>query len=276
MVKFEEIKIINDLNFDEIHGVRNKEVFRLKVSNPMRVSHVKEVLRNVLIKSGVGIRKRIDIGEDNWLGKEYVYGETLAVIRTGSKISNKNKEDIKNLLDESVHGVELISCESFEINDFRNIVEKYDRCLSKVLLDVKEILHYSISESNGRWKQPVLQWNGEIEDEKVEGIIRISAEKIAETDSNIYEVLIDAPYGLDVYRMLEQEFGLKRGSLEGYPIESIVVYESVDGRVNHLGRKKCPFYNVSIERTVGGLVGDKCVKAFMADKDTEVVKGKLK
>lgn len=264
--------------FKEITEVSNKEVLLVKVKELIKITYLKDIIRNVLIKSGIGIRNRVDVGEDNWLGKTEVYGNTLVILRTNSGLTPKDIENINFKLNELslINIIEIEAHESYKVNEFRNIVEKYDRVLYRLTLDVKDEIIYSMSESNGGWKQKVLQWNGEIEEERVDGVVRVKVDKVPNTESNVYKVIIDAPYGLDVYRMIEQEFSLKNGSLEGYPIEGVLVYESVDEKKHLLGRKKCPIFNTSIERTVGGLVGDLSIRGMLGDKDIEVVKGKIK
>lgn len=277
-MKLKEFKEYGNTEFTEINEVRNKEVLRIVVKKPLYINYVKDVIRSIMISNGVGIRKRIDIGEDNWLGKEFVYGETLVVVRTLESLNSKLIEELNYKLNEKglLEEIEILAHESNKVSDFRNIIEKYDRVIYRLLLDVKEELIYDLSESNGGWKQKVLQWNGDIEEERVDGIVRVSNVKVGNTESNIYSILIDVPYGLDVYRMVEQEFGLKKGSLEGYPIESFKVYQSVEEGKNHLGRKKCQIFNTSIERTVGGLVGNTSIRAILADKKATVVKGRIK
>lgn len=263
----------------EIGEVNMKEVFLLEVKKPVYISYLKDVIRDLSVSLGVDIRHRIDIGEENWLGRDFVFGQTAVVLRTKEKLNNKIVDEFNNKLNEKglFDTFEFLAKENYDVHDFRNITEKYNRALYSVVLNVGSEVVYDISESKGGWKQQVLQWNGEVAEERVDGVVRVhvSSSSLSE-GSDVYKVLIDAPYGLDITRMLEQEFSLKKGSLEGYPVKCERIYEGVDEKKRLLGRAVCPVFGTTIERTIGGNVGEKSIRAFLGDKDSVVVKGNIK
>lgn len=265
-------------DFKETNEVTNKSVLLVDVKVPLYFSYLKDLIREVSNELNLNIRSRIDIGEENWLGRNTVYGSTSVVIRSNSKLSSNILEQFNNKLNElNLNSqIEVISVQNFDVHAFRNITEIFDRAVYSCVLNVGSEVIYNLSESKGGWRQLVLQWNGEVVEERVDGLVRISVNEVTSDCMDVYEVLVDAPYGLDITRILEQEFGLKKGSLNGYPVKCNVFYESVDETKRMLGRPLCPVFKSSIERTVGGYVGDSCIRNLLGDKNLIIEKNTIK
>ena len=264
--------------FKETNEVNNKTVLLVDVKVPLYISYLKDIIREVSNELNLEIRSRIDVGEENWLGRDSVYGSTAVVIRSTSKLNDSILEKFNHKLNELslITQIEVLSIQNFDVHAFRNITEIYDRAVYSCVLNVGSEVMYSLSESKGGWRQLVLQWNGDVVEERVDGLVRISVNTVNSNSMDVYEVIVDAPYGLDITRILEQEFSLKKGSLNGYPVKCNIFYESVDESKRMLGRPLCPVFKSSIERTVGGYVGDTCIRNLLGDKDLVVEKNTIK
>lgn len=274
IVKEKEFKDYNDKVYqNQVNVVGYKLVLRVELKKMVDKEFLKSLVRGLFYELNVPIRYRVDVGEDLWIGKNNLYGEALVVVRLKEKIDNIVEDlvqVVKNIGVENI--IEIKGHEWFHVNDFRKLNEVYQRALYGLKIDLKTEREVTYIENKGKWIQKVRNWDGSIEEKDVEGLVRIKLRKM-ESKFPVYKVLVDAPYGVDVYRILEEQFGFEKGSLEGYPIQGIRFYEEIDSRKNYLNRKKCSVFGDPIEMTVGGLVGDKCIKGLMGvtKEELEVV-----
>jgi hypothetical protein len=247
----------------KVEYVDFKEVILFDIKKSIGKENFKNLVRKIFKETSVNIRYRVDLVEDAWIDKSYVCGSVLVVIRTQYKadnIGNEVIESIKNL--NLLNLLEYKGKDTFTTNDLRDVSKKFDRVVYEVKVDLKKETLYTSSQSNGGWKQRVLMWDGSIEDKRVDGTVKMSL-KTLDSKSNVHTLTIDAPHGLDIYKIVEQELELPKNWLKDYPLLSLYVYESVDPKKNYLNRKKCSVTGKPIEMTVGGPVGDTTISELV-------------
>lgn len=244
---------------DKVEYVEYKVALLLDLKEQFSKDSLRDMVRLVFKKSGVDIRYTIDLAEDSWLDKDHIFGRTIVIVRVQSKdmeIGTKFSEGLfKTILSDIVT---LEGFEYYKVSELQDITLMFDRVMYELKVDLGKEPIYSKSETSGGWRQDVLLWDGTVKNIRADGTVRVSLSKF-DSDSHVYRLLVDAPYGLDVYKIVEQELELPRNFLKDYPLNSLHIYESVDQSRNYLSRPKCDLSGSVIELTVGGLVGSSCV-----------------
>lgn len=233
-----------------------KEVLLFDVKKLIEKENFKNLVRKVFKESGINIRYRVDLAEDMWIDKSHVNGKVTVMVRMTDKTSHLSStipETISNLGLSNIFTFD--GNETFPVSELKDISNKFDRVVYEVIIDLQKEYVYDKSQTNGGWKQRVLMWDGSIEEKRFDGIVRLKMDSI-DSKSKVHKLIIDAPHGLDIYKIVEQELDISKNWLRDYPMKSIFVYESVDKTKNYLNRKKCSISSLPIEFTVGGLVGE--------------------
>lgn len=250
---------------EQIKKVNSKVVVRANVSGEVERDVLKSAVRKLFLDAGIGIRFRVDIGDDEWLERTHVSGEVFVIVRVG----NVNYNVLNKLNDAmSDSGVEdiftLVSVETFDVIDFRRVSEKFGRALHEVVIALPERVtaESPIGKLPDHWHQNVRVFDGSFEPRRIEGVLRVTKE-LVDAETNTYKVRIDAPYGIEITRIVEKAFKLRKDSLVGTRVETLAIYEEVKGSKTSLTRKKCPVYGTPIENTVGGIVGTKSILAML-------------
>lgn len=250
---------------NQINKVTTKVVVRVKVTGEVARETLKSAVRKLFADAEIGTRFRVDIGDDEWLERTHVSGEVFVIVRTGTlgfNVFNKLSEAMRD--SELNEMFTLVGAEAFGVIEFRRVSEKFGRALHEVVIALPERVteESPVGKLPGHWHQNVRIFDGTFEPRRIEGAI-LATKELVDAETNTYRVRVDAPYGIEVTRIVEKAFKLRKDSLVGTRVDTLAIYEEVKGAKSSLRRKKCPVYNTPIENTIGGIVGDKSIKAML-------------
>lgn len=253
-------------NEEVLTQVNHKLLIRVGVLKPVLIADLKVLIRGLFTESGIPIRNRVDISEEVFVGSDNVHGEVIVAVRVDRLVT-----DVEGLLSSKLYELglsdwfEIRGVQDFDVTKLREIHRVFNRALYKVVLNLGEKGDEGFYKVKGDWKKSVVRFDGSIDEMATVGDLFISS-KLVEGADGVYEVFVDVPHGVDVIRVIEKHFKLRKGSFENYPLEIVHVYEEVGANFKSMTRKRCAITDSVIERTVGGLIGDVSVKGIMDRK----------
>lgn len=249
-----------------LNQVNHKLLIRVGVLKPTLIEDMKVLIRGLFAEAGIPIRNRVDISEEVFVGSDTVHGEVIVAVRV-DRVVNNVEEQLSDKLNELGLSdlFEIRGNQVFDIMQLREIHRVFNRALYKVVLNLGDKGDEGYYKVKGDWKKNVVRFDGSIDEVATVGDIFISSIAVDGAEG-VYEVLVDVPHGVDVIRVIEKHFKLRKGSFEKYPVEIIHVYEEVGAKFKSMTRKRCAITDSVIERTVGGLIGDVSIKGIMDRK----------
>lgn len=262
----ELIEKYKDSKEEVLTQVNHKLLIRVGVLKPTGLEEVKTVVRGLFSEAGIPIRNRVDVSEEVVLGSDVIHGEVIVAVRVDRSFTGVEKSlndviksfGISDRFD--IRGVQI-----YDITQLREISKEFNRALYKVVINLGTKGSEGLMKVSGDWKKSVKRFDGSVEDVATVGGVFVSSTAVEGADG-IFELLVDVPHGVDVIRVIEKHFKLRKGTFENYPVEIIHVYEEVNPKEKSMTRKRCPLTKSIIERTVGGLVGEHSIKGIMTKK----------
>ena len=264
----ELIEKYKDSKEEVLTQVNHKLLIRIGVLKPTSLDDVKAVVRGLFYEAGIKIRNRVDVSEEVVLGSDVIHGEVIVAVRVDREITG-----VEKLLNGVIHSFgiddqfDIRGVQLYDITQLREMSNEFNRALYKVVINLGTKGSEGFMKVSGDWRKSVKRFDGSVEDVATVGGVFVSS-KAVEGAEGIFEVYVDVPHGVDVIRVIEKHFKLRKGTFENYPVEIIHVYEGVDSKVKSMTRKCCPVTKSIIERTVGGLVGELSIKGIMMKKTT--------
>lgn len=253
-------------NEEVLTQVNHKLLVRFGVSEPTSIEDLKALVRMLFADTGTLIRNRVDVSEEVLVGSEKVHGEVIVAVRVDREVSG-----ISTLLSEAVSNRELSDfidvrgVQFFDITQLREISKAFNRALYKVVINLGEKGTEGLAKVRGDFRKSVKRFDGTIEEIATDGDIYISG-TVVDGAEGVFELLVDLPHGVDVIRVIEKHFKLRKGTFENYPVEIVHVYEEVNPKLKSMTRKHCEITGGVIERTVGGVIGETSIKGIMSIK----------